>query len=49
VLAPSPVARVERGYSGFQYPAAFWIPLGLLGLAMFLIRLFTRDLTPHRR
>jgi hypothetical protein len=49
VLAQSPVARVERGYSGFQYPAAFWIPLGLLGLAMFLVRLFTRDLTPHRR
>lgn len=49
VLAPSPVARVTAGYSGFQYPAAFLIPLGLLGLAMFLIRLFTRDLTPHRR
>jgi hypothetical protein len=49
VLAQSPIAEVVQGYSGFQYPAAFLIPLGLLALAMFLIRLFTRDLTPPRR
>jgi hypothetical protein len=49
VLAQPPENQVRAAYSGYQYPASFLIPLGLLCLATFLLRLFTRDLTPQRR
>jgi hypothetical protein len=49
VVAEPSARQARAAYIGYQYPAGFLIPLALLGLAMFLVRLFTRDLTPRRR
>jgi hypothetical protein len=44
--SPAPATRAVALYRGFQYPAAFLIPLPLLAGAIFLARLFTRDPLP---
>lgn len=45
---PAPVAQPVAVSRSFQYPLAFLFPIAMLIVAVFLIRLFTRDPMPLR-